>query len=104
MGFSDGKIRVTKVKTEDISDLSDYVEYSIHDNKNGKIKMLCFSQDNCMLYTCGDDGNIFSFIFQCDINTTEKCTVSVSELPQLSELDVSLLTFKFNCNTYNIMY
>lgn len=90
MGFADGKIRVTNVGVNNISDLSDYIEYSIHDNKTGRVKMLCFSQDNRMLFTCGDDGNIFSFIFQCDINTIEKYMISVSELPQSSKLIVSL--------------
>lgn len=90
MGFADGKIRVTNVGVNNISDLSDYIEYSIHDNKTGRVKMLCFSQDNRMLFTCGDDGNIFSFIFQCDINTVEKYMISVSELPQSSKLIVSL--------------
>lgn len=90
MGFADGKIRVTNVGVNNISDLSDYIEYSIHDNKTGRVKMLCFSQDNRMLFTCGDDGNIFSFIFQCDINTIEKYMISASELPQSSKLIVSL--------------
>lgn len=90
MGFADGKIRVTNVGVNNLSDLSNYIEYSIHDNKTGRVKMLCFSQDNRMLFTCGDDGNIFSFIFQCDINTVEKYMISVSELPQSSKLIVSL--------------
>lgn len=90
MGFADGKIRVTNIEASNISDLSDYIEYSIHDNKTGRVKMLCFSQDNRMLFTCGDDGNIFSFIFQCDINTVEKYMISISELPQSSKLIVSL--------------
>lgn len=88
MGFADGRIRITSVKVEDIYDFSDYIEYPIHDNKTGTVK-LCFSQDNHMLYTYGDDGNIFSLIFQCDYNVIEKCMISVSDLPQPFELIVS---------------
>jgi len=66
MGFADGRIRLTNVKVNDVSDFDDYIEFTIHDNETGRVKMLCFSQDNNMLYTCGDDCNIFSFTFQCN--------------------------------------
>lgn len=93
MGFADGKIRVTSVNyCNDVNDLSDYIEYSVHDNKRGKVKILCLSQDKRMLFSCGDDGNIFSYTFQCEISTVEKSIVSVSELFQLPKLIVSLKT------------
>lgn len=82
MGFADGRIRLTNVQLTNVSDFGDYIEYSIHDNKKGRVNMLCFSHDNRMLYTCGDDGNIFSFMFQCDNKVIEKCMISISELPQ----------------------
>lgn len=88
MGFVDGRIRITNVNIEDISDFSDYIEYPIHDNKRGTVK-LCFSQDNHMLYTYGDDGNIFSLMFQCDYSFVEKNMISISDLPQSPELSVS---------------
>lgn len=90
MGFADGRIRVTNIKLEDTSDLSDFIEYSIHDNKTGRVKTLCFSQDNRMLYSFGEDGNIFSFMFQCHSSDIEKCMISVSKLPQSPKLFVSL--------------
>lgn len=96
MGFADGRIRITNVNVEDISDLSNYIEYPIHDNKRGTVK-LCFSQGNHMLYTYGDDGNIFSLIFQCDYSVVEKCKISVSDLPQYPEFTVSE---KKNDNNY----
>ncbi|XP_028044392.1 cilia- and flagella-associated protein 44-like [Rhopalosiphum maidis] len=65
MGFADGRIRLTNVKDNNVSDFGDYIEYSVHDNKTGRVNMLCLSQDKYMLYTCGDDCNIFSFMFQC---------------------------------------
>lgn len=95
MGFADGKIRVINVKVNNVNDLSDYIEYSVHDNKRGKIKTLCFSQDNRMLFTCGDDGNIFSYMFQCETSTVEKFLVSVSELLQPPKLIVSLKTYTY---------
>lgn len=88
MGFADGSVRVTNVNVDDISDLSDYIEYSIHDNKSGKVKKLCFSQDNLMLYTYGDDGNIFSFMFRCNDSDIEKNSIPLSKFPR-SNLMVS---------------
>uniref|UniRef100_A0A2S2P1G3 WD repeat-containing protein 52 n=2 Tax=Schizaphis graminum TaxID=13262 RepID=A0A2S2P1G3_SCHGA len=82
MGFADGRIRLTNVQVKDVSDFGDYIEYSIHDNIKGRVNMLCFSHDNCMLYTCGDDGNIFSFMFQCNNKVIEKCMSSISKFPQ----------------------
>ncbi|CAI6354695.1 unnamed protein product [Macrosiphum euphorbiae] len=64
MGFADGRIRLTNVKINDVLDFDDYIEFTIHDNETGRVNMLCFSQDKNMLYTCGDDCNIFSFTFQ----------------------------------------
>lgn len=81
MGFADGSIRVTNINVEDISYLSDYIEYSIHDNRLGRVKKLCFSQDNRMMYTYGNDGNIFSFMFQCNNSDIEKNSVPVSKFP-----------------------
>ncbi|XP_022179157.1 uncharacterized protein LOC111039821 isoform X2 [Myzus persicae] len=83
MGFADGRIRLTNVQLNNVSDFGDFIEYSVHDNKKGRVNMLCFSHDNCMLYTCGDDGNIFSFMVQYDNKVVEKCMISISELPQL---------------------
>lgn len=90
MGFDDGRIRVVNINDNNIYDLSDYVEYSIHDNNTGRVKMLNFSQDNRMLYTYGNDGNIFSFMFQCDTNIYEKCISSISKLPPTPKFLVSL--------------
>lgn len=87
MGFSDGRIRVTNVRVDDMINLSDYIEYSVHDNRSGRVKTLCFSQDCCMLFTYGDDGNIFSFMFQLDGNATE---ISISNLPESPNFVVSL--------------
>jgi len=89
MGFADGTIRITSHNVLNTSDLSDFIEYSIHDNKTGRVKMFSFSQDKHMLFTYGDDGNIFSFMFQCDYNIVEKCMISISELPQLPKIIVS---------------
>jgi hypothetical protein len=92
MGFADGRIRLTNVQVKDVSDFGDYIEYSIHDNIKGRVNMLCFSHDNCMLYTCGDDGNIFSFMFQSNNKVIEKCMSSISKFPQPSVLAVSNYT------------
>lgn len=89
MGFADGRIRVTNITTEDMHDLNDYIEYAIHDNRTGRVKTICSSHDNRMLFTCGDDGNIFSLMFQCDGHAIDECVNSISNLPRSSESVVS---------------
>lgn len=93
MGFDDGRIRIININNDNIYDLSDYVEYSMHDNHTGRVKTLIFSQDNRMLYTYGNDGNIFSFMFQCDTDFHKKCKSSISKLPPVSKFMVSLRKF-----------
>lgn len=88
MGFADGRIRVTNINVEDICDLSNFIEYSVHDNEIGTVK-LCFSQDNQMLYSYGDDGNIFSFMFKCDHSVFKKCINSIYKLQITPKLLVS---------------
>lgn len=89
MGFADGRVRVTRIETDNGFNLNDYIEYSVHNYKSGRVKTLCFSEDGRMLYTCGDDGNIFSFTFQCDYSVVEACHVPATELPELPKLFVS---------------
>lgn len=88
MGFADGRIRVTNIRVEDISDLSNFIEYSVHDNETGTVQ-LCFSQDNQMLYSYGGDGNIFSFMFNCDHSVFKKCIDSIPKLSPTPEFLVS---------------
>lgn len=89
MGFDDGTVRITNFNVDDPSDLSDYIEYPVHDNQTGRVKTLCMSEDNRMLYTCGDDGNIFSFAFMCDGGAVEKCAISTSKPPKSITLPAS---------------
>ncbi|XP_030750373.1 cilia- and flagella-associated protein 44 [Sitophilus oryzae] len=62
--MQDGSIRINKTSTEDYTDLSDYFKLSMHDNQNGFIPKLCFSYDEKYLFSCGYDGNLFSYKFQ----------------------------------------
>ncbi|KAF5282186.1 hypothetical protein FQR65_LT02883 [Abscondita terminalis] len=43
-------------------DFSDNHRISLHDNRNSFIPAMCFSHDKKYFFTCGYDGNIFSFI------------------------------------------
>lgn len=58
-----GQIRVVKVNPDDFKDLSDYWQISMHDNLNGFIPKMCFSYDEKLFFSCGHDGNIFSYIY-----------------------------------------
>lgn len=61
LGMEHGQIRVCKFKSDDHTDLSDYWILSMHDNYNGYIPKMILSHDQKMLFTCGYDGNLFSY-------------------------------------------
>lgn len=58
-----GQIKVVKVNPDDFRDFSNYWQISMHDNVNGFIPRMCFSHDEKIFFSCGYDGNIFSYIF-----------------------------------------
>ncbi|KAL6428441.1 hypothetical protein ACFW04_008603 [Cataglyphis niger] len=61
LGMEHGQIRVCKLKPENYTDLSDYWILSMHDNFNGYIPKIILSRNQKMLFTCGYDGNLFSY-------------------------------------------
>ncbi|EFN70133.1 WD repeat-containing protein 52 [Camponotus floridanus] len=61
LGMEHGQIRVCKLKPENYADLSDYWILSMHDNFNGCIPKIILSHNQTMLFTCGYDGNLFSY-------------------------------------------
>lgn len=63
LAMEHGQIRVVKVNPHDFHDLTDYWQISMHDNLNGFIPKMCFSYDEKLFFSCGYDGNIFSYIF-----------------------------------------
>jgi len=52
---------VNRVNPNNHTDLSDYWLYSMHNNTNGRIRRMCFNYDHHLMFSCGDDGNIFSY-------------------------------------------
>ncbi|XP_050529600.1 cilia- and flagella-associated protein 44 isoform X1 [Daktulosphaira vitifoliae] len=86
MGFTNGRIRLTNIQTKHFLNLEDYIEHSMHDNITGKIKGLYFSHDYRLLYSFGDDGNIFCYHFHCNHTDESKCSLQVVELPSKPEL------------------
>lgn len=58
-----GQIRISKFKYDNFRDLNDYWLLSMHDNFNGIITQMSFSYDYRNFFTCGEDGNIFSYNF-----------------------------------------
>lgn len=65
-GMQNGQIRVNHVNPNNHSDLSDYWLYSMHDNTHGRIRRMCFNYDHHFMFSCGDDGNIFSYHMNFD--------------------------------------
>ncbi|KAJ8952048.1 hypothetical protein NQ318_010958 [Aromia moschata] len=64
--MEDGTIRVNRVNPHDFRDLSDYWTLAMHDNQNGLIPRMCFSNDERYFFSCGSDGNVFAYRFQPD--------------------------------------
>lgn len=60
-GLSNGMIRVTRIKEDDPSDLSDYWQLGMHDNTDGVVTSIVFSYDREYLFTSGSDGNLFQY-------------------------------------------
>lgn len=63
LAMEDGSLRVVKVNPNDWRDWSDYWQLSMHDNYNGFVPKMCFSHNEVYFFTCGHDGNIFSYKF-----------------------------------------
>jgi hypothetical protein len=61
--MQNGEIRVNKLNDGDFRDLSDYWSLAMHDTQNGFVPNLCFSYDEKFLFSCGYDGNLFSYTF-----------------------------------------
>lgn len=59
--MEDGQIRVCRWKPENYTDFSDYWTLPMHDNYNGYIPKMILSYDQRLLFTCGYDGNLFSY-------------------------------------------
>ncbi|XP_020280668.1 cilia- and flagella-associated protein 44 [Pseudomyrmex gracilis] len=61
LGMEHGEIRVCKWKPNNHTDLSDYWIIPMHDYYNGHIPKMVLSYDQRILFTCGHDGNLFSY-------------------------------------------
>lgn len=61
LGFANGKIRLVDVNEDEHYNMSSYWELAMHDNDNGIINQFALSYDKSMLFSCGNDGNVFSF-------------------------------------------
>ncbi|KYN44488.1 WD repeat-containing protein 52 [Trachymyrmex septentrionalis] len=61
LGMEHGEIRICRWKPENYTDLSDYWILPMHDNYNGYIPKMIPSHDQKMFFTCGYDGNLFSY-------------------------------------------
>ncbi|KAK4886372.1 hypothetical protein RN001_002643 [Aquatica leii] len=90
LAMEDGCLRVVKINRNDWRDLSDYWQISMHDNFNGFIPNMCFSYDETYFFTCGYDGNIFSYMYNpLEISTSPKIpTRTVLSKPKIEIEDV----------------
>lgn len=64
-----GEIRICRWKPKSYTDLSDYWILPMHDNYNDYIPKMILSQK--MLFTCGYDGNLFSYEINDDMPPEE---------------------------------
>ncbi|XP_055386246.1 cilia- and flagella-associated protein 44 [Condylostylus longicornis] len=56
-----GLLRINSIKPNNFLDLTDYCLLGVHDNKIARVSKICKSWDGKKIFTCGYDGNIFSF-------------------------------------------
>lgn len=61
LGMEHGELRICRINSDDFTDFSDYLSFRIHDYYRGRIRKIILSKDEEYLFTCGDDGNVFSF-------------------------------------------
>ncbi|XP_011859838.1 PREDICTED: uncharacterized protein LOC105557260 isoform X2 [Vollenhovia emeryi] len=96
LGMEDGQIRVCRWKLENYTDLSDYWTLPMHDNCNGYIPKMILSRDQRILFTCGYDGNLFSYEIN-DNTPPEKVefekTKEILSLPHTSIEDIEELDY-----------
>ncbi|XP_046388185.1 cilia- and flagella-associated protein 44 [Ischnura elegans] len=62
-GMKNGSIRINSVTSTNPMDFSDYLLLPMHDSANGTVRSLFFSPDGSILFSSGDDGNVFSYNF-----------------------------------------
>lgn len=79
--MKNGEIRVNKIKDNDYRDLSDYWCLAMHNNQNGFIPTLCFSYDEKYFFSCGHDGNVFSYTFHAD----DEDYISSKDFPRITK-------------------
>lgn len=89
-----GQIRVCKWKPEDYTNLSDYWILPMHDNYNGYIPKMVLSQDHKMLFTCGYDGNLFSYMINDDTPSEKIEFETVRETSSLVRLHLIIFIKK----------
>lgn len=58
--MADGMLRLVPC-VDGQPDFTNYYALAMHDPENGKVRRLCTSFDSNYLYSCGTDGNIFSY-------------------------------------------
>lgn len=82
LGMEPGEIRVCHINPEDYTDLSDHWNLPMHDYLNNYIPKILLSRDQKILFSCGHDGNLFTFTIN-DKNPPENFKSEVA-VPQHS--------------------
>lgn len=77
--MNDGTIRVVKVNPSDSRDLSNYWSLPMHDNNNGTIRQICFNYNYSTMFSCGNDGNVFSYKFTPEYDEYKRVHVDVAK-------------------------
>ncbi|XP_025994269.1 cilia- and flagella-associated protein 44 isoform X2 [Solenopsis invicta] len=97
LAMEHGQIRVCRWKPENYTDLSDYWILPMHDNCNGYIPKMVLSHNQKMLFTCGYDGNLFSYEINDDTPFEEiefEKTKGTLSLPHTSIEDIEEIDHK----------
>lgn len=89
LAMQDGSLKLVKVNPDDWRDLSDYWQLSMHDNHNSFIPRMCFSHDEKYFFSCGYDGNIFSYRFYPDDDNYIKPSAKIQTAPDVNIIQVA---------------
>ncbi|XP_011307884.1 uncharacterized protein [Fopius arisanus] len=73
LGIQHGQLRICRVDPNNFTNFSHHLCLPMHDYYHGYMKKILLSYDEQYLFTCGYDGNIFSYLVNfCEVDSSVK--------------------------------
>lgn len=83
--MQNGSIRINKQK-DDFRDLSDYWILNMHANSGGTISAIVLSYDEQYLFSIGNDGNIFQYKWNFEMDEVDAADVEEFDFEEILEV------------------